>query len=248
MIKKKDDQLATTSSDLAVPNYIKKGQARGLEKVEKGDVLIPRIKLLQALSPEVTEEGFRAGQLINSITKEVYAEEIEFIPILFYKSRILWSPIDQGGGMSCFSPDSIMPSNKEVVSSKLNKDITSCSVCKFKDWNGKDKPLCTLYYNLPVLLSTSKTIAVLSFYGSKLKIGKGLVTTAMYNPNELDCFACKYILSVKKESNKSNQSFYNFLVKPNGLVTEAEYIEAEKQFERLSNINIKIDQEKEEDE
>src|SRR3990167_7619408 len=58
---------------------------RGFEGgVEKEDLIIPRAKLLQAMSPEMQEGGFTVGEIINSLTKEYLAEE--FIPIFMFKN------------------------------------------------------------------------------------------------------------------------------------------------------------------
>src|SRR3990167_3555991 len=64
---------------------------RGFESgVEKEDLIIPRAKLLQAMSPEMQEGGFRVGQIINSLTKEELNEE--FIPIFMFKNWIRFNP------------------------------------------------------------------------------------------------------------------------------------------------------------
>ena len=50
------------------------GAQRGFEGgVDREDLTIPRAKLIQALSPELTEglEGIKVGSIINSLTKEV---------------------------------------------------------------------------------------------------------------------------------------------------------------------------------
>src|SRR3990167_8883384 len=51
------------------------------EKINPGELTIPRARMLQGLSPEVQAEPkkFYAGLLINSITKEILTES--FIPV-----------------------------------------------------------------------------------------------------------------------------------------------------------------------
>jgi len=39
------------ATELAAPEYIKSGAGRGMENVDQKDILIPRVKLLQPLSP-----------------------------------------------------------------------------------------------------------------------------------------------------------------------------------------------------
>lgn len=60
-------------------------EGRGFEEpTDREDLLIPRVSLLQALSPQVTEgiEGCKAGMIVNSISNTVLPEE--FIPIFKY--------------------------------------------------------------------------------------------------------------------------------------------------------------------
>src|SRR3989338_5856015 len=66
---------------------------RGFEDgLDKEDLIIPRAKLIQALSPEMTEglEGVKVGAIINSLTKEVLPQE--FIPIFMFKNYIRFNP------------------------------------------------------------------------------------------------------------------------------------------------------------
>ncbi len=66
---------------------------RGFEGgVDQEDLIIPRAKLIQALSPELAEgvEGIKIGSIINSLTKEILAQD--FIPIFTFKNFIRFNP------------------------------------------------------------------------------------------------------------------------------------------------------------
>ncbi|WP_348260365.1 hypothetical protein, partial [Salmonella enterica] len=65
---------------------------RGFESgITQEDLIIPRAKLIQALSPEITEGlGVRPGDIINSLTKEVLPDE--FIPVFMFKNFIRFNP------------------------------------------------------------------------------------------------------------------------------------------------------------
>ena len=87
---------------MAVPDYIK-DSGRGQEGVGTEDVLLPRITLLQQLSPQINKkkpeyvEGAEAGMMMNSVTKELY-DEIEIVPVFFRKEWVIWKDRDAGGG------------------------------------------------------------------------------------------------------------------------------------------------------
>jgi len=81
---------------------------RGFEDgIDQEDVIIPRVKVLEAQSPEVNENPkvFEPGQLINSISKEIYSMPLRFVPIFKYKEWIKWIPRKEGGGIEWRSCD-----------------------------------------------------------------------------------------------------------------------------------------------
>src|SRR3972149_1970003 len=65
---------------------------RGFESgITQEDLIIPRAKLIQALSPEISEGlGVKPGDIINSLTKEVLPDE--FIPVFMFKNFIRFNP------------------------------------------------------------------------------------------------------------------------------------------------------------
>ena len=83
MTKKKKDEVVVVGEQ--VPAYIKQGEARGNENVGTDDLVIPRLILLQKISPELDKneasyiEGAEAGQFANSLTREVYGDLIDIV-------------------------------------------------------------------------------------------------------------------------------------------------------------------------
>jgi hypothetical protein len=77
---------------------------RGLggENVKAKDVLIPRLTILQALSPQVNKkkaeyiENAEVGDFCNVATGDIYKEEIEVIPVHFATNYIEWTK-NRGG-------------------------------------------------------------------------------------------------------------------------------------------------------
>jgi len=65
---------------LALPDYIKAGDARGSENITADELKIPRVLLAQALSPQLIEgdgtyiEGLKLGDAFNSATREIYGK------------------------------------------------------------------------------------------------------------------------------------------------------------------------------
>jgi hypothetical protein len=76
----------------------------GFENVDGEHLKIPFIVLLQGLSPQTKKEndeyieGAEPGMLMNSVTKELYPEGVEFIPACVDHCYVEWVPRKRGGG------------------------------------------------------------------------------------------------------------------------------------------------------
>ena len=97
---------ATPQSLSVVPDYITKNDRRGFEDTKQTDVLIPRLALAQALSPQVTDgdpnriEGLKVGDLFNSVTGRIYGREVHVQLLRKMPLRAMeFRSIDDGGGV-----------------------------------------------------------------------------------------------------------------------------------------------------
>ena len=78
----------------------------GYEGTTTDDFAIPYLNLLQAMSPEVAEDGSKlegasAGMMVNSVTKELYdgKKGLVFVPCSTSHVFVEWRPRDSGGGI-----------------------------------------------------------------------------------------------------------------------------------------------------
>lgn len=83
----------------------------GLENVTANDILIPRIGIAQALSPQMNKkkpeyiEGCEIGDIIDVGTSERFADGIVFIPVLYRKEYLEWAPRESGEGLQAIHED-----------------------------------------------------------------------------------------------------------------------------------------------
>jgi hypothetical protein len=88
----------------------------GLEKVTSNDLLIPRIVILQGLSPQCTQgkpeynEDLRPGMFFDVGLSESFGKgPLAFLPVAFDKKWIEWAPRDSGKGLqNIYDTDEIM--------------------------------------------------------------------------------------------------------------------------------------------
>src|SRR5882672_6814537 len=139
-----------------IPEYLRKPEGvppAGLEHLTREDMTLPRLGIAQALSPQLSEsdpkyiDGLRPGNFFNTITKENYGKQVQLVPLLFYKTRILFGPIDEGGGLRCQAPDNLIG---------IGEPGGTCIKCPFSQFgsarNGEGKgTACNQFFNYAAL-------------------------------------------------------------------------------------------------
>jgi hypothetical protein len=77
---------------------------RGSEQVTINDLTIPRLSMIQDLSPQRKAnkpeyiEGAEEGMLFNTVTNELYPTFVLFVPVYFRLEWVIWKHRDSGGG------------------------------------------------------------------------------------------------------------------------------------------------------
>lgn len=77
----------------------------GFEGVTSRDIVIPRLTILQALSPQVQKrepeyiKGAEVGQFCDTATNDLYDGEIEVIPCFYARIFLEWAPRASGKGL-----------------------------------------------------------------------------------------------------------------------------------------------------
>jgi len=101
MVKKGEGAVAV------VPEYLKDDLSHselGNENVGADDVIVPRLKHLQQLSPEIDKgdskyvPGAEAGMFYNSLTREIVAPPVAFCPFHYNMTYALFKKRTAGGG------------------------------------------------------------------------------------------------------------------------------------------------------
>lgn len=78
----------------------------GGENVTAADILIPRLTILQALSPQLKKsapefiEGAQVGQICNVAMGKTFPGPVKFLPVYFSKRWLEWHPRASGKGLA----------------------------------------------------------------------------------------------------------------------------------------------------
>lgn len=224
-VQKAQTREVATAADNTVPDYIKRGSGRGSEDVEMSDVVIPRIELVQALSPCLDKkkpefiEGAEQGMMFNSVTRELYGEEVLVVPVLFKKEWLVWKDRNQGGGFRGAHPS--------MTEAQARIEQEPADQRKFFTANETAQQLVKVLHEDGRIED-----AVVSMSRTKLKVSKQWNSLIRINGN--DRFSRTYRLFGADDSNDKGE-YKNFGVMNAGFPPEDVYKEAEALYNAISS-------------
>jgi len=77
----------TAVAESEVPEYLKNNDID--DNIESSDIVIPRLKICQAMSKIKNDIEIKEGDLYNSMTQEVYGQKLSMFVLLYWKN-IVW--------------------------------------------------------------------------------------------------------------------------------------------------------------
>ena len=213
-----------------LPDYMKQGN-RGAENVGTEDMIVPRIELIQALSPVRKKsdpayiEGAEEGMLYNNVTRALYGTEVTVIPVYYTKQFLVWKDRKLGGGGSngfrgAFATEAAA---RDAIA-QLGEDGLEVAD--------------TAQHFVLVRNGEDWQEAVVSMSKSKIKVSKRW--NSLMRLTNTDSFSRAYKLSATVETNARNESYFNFNITALGFVTKDMYERAEKLYETVRTGGVKV--------
>jgi hypothetical protein len=229
----KNEIAKVEQSTEVMPAFLNKGIARGNESVNSDDLVIPRIELVQSISPcrkksdPAYIQGVEEGDFFNNVTREIYGKEITVIPVFFKKEYLLWKDRTKGGGF-------------KGAYSNLQEAAAACEVLP----DGMDVEIADTPQHFVIVVHPDgrQEEAVLSMAKSKAKVSKQW--NSIIRMNEGDRFSRKYKLS-STEDKSDKGAYFNFRVACVGFVSEEQYRRAEKVYEIVSSGKASVNRDSE---
>lgn len=210
------------------PAYLNQGSARGSEEVKASDIVLPRLEIVQALSPikEVNDDA-REGYLFNSVTQAVIGELMYFVPVYYRMEYLVWKDQDQGGGFF-----------GSFNNQKDAEDRKAQAVAEGENPEHIEIVDTPVQYGIHVLESGEIEQIVISMAKTKSKVSRKW--NAMIQIAGGDRFSRVYKITTFRDENKKGQKFFNFVVQPAGYTPERVYREAEKMYEVLKTQDFRV--------
>lgn len=175
-----------------VPEWMKGKAGAGTEALSSNALSPPRLKLIQALSPELEEiSGLKPGDFFNNVSQENYGPIVRIIPAYLTEAYFLFTPRVPGvsggllaraiDGVHWSPPDGIFEVKVDkkgtMATWKTRKTVLESGLAEWGTQDPSDKnspPAATHAINCVVLLPEIMDAGpmVLSFVRSALKTGK----------------------------------------------------------------------------
>ncbi|MFZ2287595.1 MAG: hypothetical protein WAV93_11470 [Bacteroidales bacterium] len=228
MVTKKSTEVATVAADpfavTTVPDYIKQGTGRGSEEVKSSDMVLPRLEIVQALSPiKELDPDAREGMLFNSVTQEIIGDHAYFVPVYFRMEYLVWQDQDSGGGFHGSFPTLDQAEEKRTQVIQNDPQLAGTTSKGTNIIEVVDTPV---HYGLRITPEGEKEQIVISMAKTKSKVSRKW--NAMIQIAGGDRFSRVYKISAFTDENKKGQKFKNFVVQPAGFPPKAVYEECER--------------------
>lgn len=223
----------------------------GLEDMDMSSLSIPRIKLLQATSPEVQGDEYRdlnlrAGDIIDNLTKDKIGVEIVPVKVLPI-SNVLFVPRNEDGvaALKARKPDitdddlntpgGMICSARDGINGDKYGNCAACGLCKFI---GNSKPVCSRSLNLLVL--TDHGPMVLPFRDTSMKHGNKLYSILRAKASMgVPMQALKFKINpIKKQA--GSQQWYELDVLPAGKADQETYDSARQMYLAYKDMDIVV--------
>lgn len=238
-MSKKAENTEVIQSNINLPAHLvrKEGApARGAENVTQDDLVIPRLEVVQALSPcrkkndPAYIEGIEEGMLYNSVTREVYGSKVMIVPVSFKKEYLLWKDRKQGGGFR---------------GAHDTKDGAESFRLSLEDAAAVEIVDTAQHFCLIIRADGSTEEIALSLSKSKLKMSRTL--NSLIRITGLDSFAKSYTVSAVQATNANNEDYWTLGVAPGSFVSVEIYTKAEQLYNMIAagNVQMSTDFEKE---
>ena len=236
-----------------LPEYLKQyAQKSSIGNVDSSDMVIPRIKMMQALSPELTEfNEAKVGQFWHTIANINMGDKILAVPIVIRKSYVLWAPRGDdrmilaraNDGIHWDLPDfefTVKPkgSSKSIVYNTRGSVLES-GLHEFGTsvpGDPRSPPAASLTYNTLWYLPDYPELSPSAIINTRsaVKPMQGLITKIKSKPVEHFCQLYE-IGAVKQKS--AEGEFYNYTYNGAGFLDEQTISATKAMFEQFDQAN-----------
>ena len=244
-----------------IPEHMRKDIGKGLENLSQGDYEMPRLKLLQGISPELLEkDGLKAGWFYHTLTEDRVGENngLRVVPIYIDKRYVLWRPRHDGGGILARADDGVhwnpgVGEFEVFVDKAKTKKVKwvlapTVAASRLGQWgtydpdDPKSPPAATQCYVVVVMSPDNPELGpmALMLQRSTIRVARKLM--GKLQVSRAPSFGTVFTMDSVLDQNANGDKFYNFRFTMDGFVQDAEeynmYAKLHEQFKK-SGVQVK---------
>lgn len=246
-----------TRNALAVPDFMKADAGKGTESIAQKDVEVPRLVLLQALSPEVTDGDEKAGNFYHTLLEEAFGGKIRAVIVYANIQYILWRPRHEGGGILARADDGVhwnladaefevkpYKDRPTVVKWRTSRTVEESGLDKFGSSDPADpnsQPAAVKMYNFVVVLPDYPEYGpmVVTLQRGAASVGKKL--NGKLKLSGLPAFGQVFEITSSKAQNNAGETFYQPQFTRVGLVEDkGDYDDYKALYESFHALGLKV--------
>lgn len=255
------NKVPAVAGAAALPAFMQQDAGTGKENISRDDMIIPRVALTQAVSPEAIDGRCEVGHFWHTVLEEDLGETLDVIVVHQSKRYTLWNPRHAGGGVLARASDGrtwdadfegeIQPykddKRKKVkftikAGEKVGRDIGLGKWGTLDPGNDDSPPAATLSYVLVCVAPDRPEMGpfVVLLQRSAEPVARQLLTKVNLDPAPL--YGQVYTVASKDQASEQG-GFKQYTFSKNGHVQDAEVYEAAKTLhEQFKSTEVKFDE------
>lgn len=253
-----------TTQNQQVPDYLRDFKKGSIGNVDKTDRIIPRIKLIQAISPELEEfkDQAKTGQFWHTIAQVNLGPVLVGIPIIVRKSYVLWAPRNDDRGILARAMDAIHwnPANAEFtvkpkgapqpITYKTAATVAESGLDKFGSsipGDPNSPPAASLTYNMLWYFPQFKEFSPSVIINTRSSVKPMQQLLSKIEAKPVPHYCQKYAISTVQQRGAEGP-YFNFTYTADGFVDKATADVCAKMYEEFGEENwVASDETEEED-
>lgn len=245
-----------------LPAHLQGGKKASLGNIDQNDLIIPRVKLLQATSEEVisfAERGAKIGQFWHTLAEQPLGDKLPMIPLVLKKELVLWAPRGDDRGILARSSDCVnwdagfanlefevkLKGVAKPVKYRTMSNVAESRLGDFGTMNPEDpksRPAASLTYRFMFFFPDFPDLspAIVINTRSSIKPGKALISKIESKP--VDHYGQLYVMGTTDE--KGDEGPYKgYSYTSDGFANEADYNRCKELYERFKDVEWKANEE-----
>lgn len=239
-----ENKISVYTGGDSVPDFMRDRAGAGTESFSTEDVPLPRLKLLQGLSPELEKfNTAKMGDFFHAGAEIVVPTPYRIIPIYSDLRYILWNPRESGGGILARADDGKMwnPADTEFkvrldkrdgghdVVWKTAKTVAGSGLHQWGSQNRADPkspPAATKMFNFLFAFPDFPDLepAIFSFQRSSLKMGAQFIHKIRTMP-KAPMWGTVFTVDSETANNKKGDKFKVPILTASGVITSRSLFE-----------------------